>query len=132
MVMATDAFMIKCTDRQAYAFPPFYLILKCLAKVQKEGGGNNCNCIRSDSSFLPSSNEHDSERSNSFAPSRQFAIVTRGKDTLTNSEHDIEISGVKNFKQSKQVQCISGDATKLLAAAWRKGTQLAYNSCWRH
>lgn len=85
-----------------------------------------------DSSFLLSSTEHDSERSNSFAHTRQFAIVTRGEDTPTNSEQDIEISGVDNFKRSKQVQFISGDATRLLAAAWRKGTQSAYNNCWQH
>lgn len=37
MAVATDAFMIKWTDRQAYAFPPFCLIPRCLAKVVKEG-----------------------------------------------------------------------------------------------
>lgn len=81
-----------------------------------------------DSSFLPSSTEHDSERSNSFASKRQFAFVTRGEDTPTKSEQDTEISGVENFKRSG----ISEDATRLLAAAWRKGTQSAYNSCLRH
>lgn len=132
MGVATDALMIKWTDRQAYAFPPFCLIPRSLAKVEREGGANNCNSIMADSSFLSSSTEHDGERFNSLAPSRQFTIVTRGEDTPTNSEQDIKISGVKIFKRSKQVQGILGDATRLLAAAWRKGTQSAYNSCWRH
>lgn len=78
---ATDAFMIKWTVRQAYAFPPFYLIPRCPAKVEKEGGGgaNNCNFIKADSSFLPNSTEHDGERSNSFAPSRQLLLSPEGK-----------------------------------------------------
>lgn len=99
---------------------------------ERRGGANNCNSIVQDSSFLPSSSENDGERSNSLAPLRQFAIVTRGEDPSTNSEQDIKISGVENFKRSKQVQGISGDATRLLAAAWRKGTQSAYNTCWGH
>lgn len=44
----------------------------------------------------------------------------------------MEISGVEHFNRSKQVQGISGDATRLLAAAWRKGTQSTLNSYWRH
>lgn len=132
MTVATDAFMIKWTDRQAYAFPLFCLIPRCLAKIGKEGGANNFNSIMVDLSFLPRSTEHDNERSNFFAPTRQFAIVTRGEDTPTCNEQDIEISGVKNFKRSKQLQGISGDATILLAATWSKRTQSAYNSCLRH
>lgn len=38
IAVATDAFMIKWTDRQAYAFAPFCLVPRCLAKVEKEGG----------------------------------------------------------------------------------------------
>ena len=37
MAVATDAFMVIWRERQAYAFPPFCLIPRCLAKVQKEG-----------------------------------------------------------------------------------------------
>lgn len=63
-------------------------------------------------------------------PLKTIATVTRGKDTPTISEQDIEISGVENFKRSKVVQGISGETTRLIAAAWRKGTQSADNSSW--
>lgn len=74
-----------------------------------------------DSSFLPSSTELDSERSNSFVPTRQIALVTRGEDAPINSEQDIEISGVENFKRSKQVQGISGRRHKITCRSMAQG-----------
>jgi hypothetical protein len=36
LALATDAFQIQWRGEQAYAFPPFCLIGRCLAKIQKE------------------------------------------------------------------------------------------------
>lgn len=55
IAVATDAFMIKWTYRQAYAFPPFCLIPKCTDKYSKKRKSNNCNSMKEESNILPSS-----------------------------------------------------------------------------
>jgi site-specific recombinase XerD len=56
-----------------------------------------------------------------------FAILY----TSTNENPCTEISGMESFRRIKEAAGVSKQTFELLAAGWRKGTQTAYNSCWR-
>lgn len=65
----------KMDGQASLCLPSILLNTEMSSQSRKRRGANNCNSIKADSSFLPNSTEHDSERSNS----RQLLLSPEGK-----------------------------------------------------
>ena len=102
-------------------------------KSAKRGGrSSDCHPSMAEPSVLPSPTGNVSRRPNPTATPRRPTPVSTGKYAPSHTEQNPQISGLENFRRSKQMQGVSEHTSVLLAAAWRKETQSAYNSCWRH
>ena len=111
--------------QQAYAFPPFCIIPRCLAKVQKEGTLKIITPAMAESTILPvitMITANVNPRSNIVATTSESATVTRGGGGVTPTDREQTLKLLAgNFKQSKQVQGLSNNTSQLLAAVWHKG-----------
>ena len=98
-----------------------------------EGGGrlSNNNPSMAESTILPSAPGNVCRLSNTAAPSDGSVTSPGGTTAPTNSKRDSKISGVENLRRSTEMQGFSTKASELLMSAWRKGTQSAYNCCWK-
>ena len=98
-----------------------------------EGGGRHSynNPSMAESTILPSAPGNVCGLSNTAAPSDGSITSPGGTTAPTNSKRDSKISGVENLRRSTEMQGFSTQASELLMSAWRKGTQSAYNYCWK-
>ena len=99
-----------------------------------EGGGRTSsgNSCVADSIILPLTVTDDNCKSNSVATTEKSVNVTRGGKSPNDPKWCPEISGMENFRKSQEMLGVSKQTSELLTAAWRQGTQSAYNSCWEH
>ena len=70
-------------------------------------------------------------KSNAVAPHEKPTTVARGENAPSSPKPNLETSGLEGFRKRKQAAGVSEQTSELLAAGWRRGTQAAYNSCWR-
>ena len=110
-------------------FLHFALCLAVWQIFKRRGRADNHNTGMAESTIFPGITGNVNPRPNIVASTSGCATVTRGEVALTDRE---QITGLEIFRQSKKVQGVSSNNSRLLAAAWRKGTQSAYNSCWRY
>ena len=106
--------------------PPILSDPKMLGKSADGKGPNGDNNTSMAKSSLLSIPPRDvSSEPDSIAPTERFATISKGRVPPTNSEQNSEISGMENFRKSKELQGLSAESSKLLLSAWRKGTQSA-------
>ena len=67
----------------------------------------------------------------SSAHEQQYPIRASRGNTPTDLEHDSPVSRVACIKRSLQSEGICANASKLILAAWRPGTNAIYNSAWK-
>ena len=108
---------------------PFLSDNKMLSKTA-EGKGRDCNNISSmaNSAILINAPGTINRQFDVITSTSRSADIIGGSDAPTNTNQYTEISGIDSFRRIKEV---SKQTSELLAAEWRKGTQTAYNSCWR-
>ena len=74
---------------------------------------------------------HISVVTDSSAHEQQSPIRASRGDTPTDREHDSPVNRVACIKRSLQSEGICANASKLILAAWRPGTNAIYNSAWK-
>ena len=74
---------------------------------------------------------HVSVVTGSSAHEQQSPIRASWRDTPADLEQDSSVSRVACIKRSLQSEGICANASKLILAAWRPGTNAIYNSAWR-
>ena len=74
---------------------------------------------------------HISVVTGSSAHEQQSPIRASREDTPTDREHDSPVNRVACIKRSLQSEGICANASKLIWAAWRPGTNAIYNSAWK-
>ena len=74
---------------------------------------------------------HVSVVTGSSAHEQQSPIRASSGNTPTDLEHDSPVSRVACIKCSLQSEGICANASKLILAAWRPGTNAIYNSAWK-
>ena len=74
---------------------------------------------------------HVSVVTGSSAHEQQSPIRASRGYTPTDPEHDSPVSRVACIKRSLQSEDICANASKLILAAWRSGTNAIYNSAWK-
>jgi hypothetical protein len=99
---------------------------------ERERGVGHCDTSMADTAILPHVVEHVNSKPNPSTTTDEPSFVSRGENTPSGSQRNTEVSGLENFRRNKEMQGLSTNTSELLAASWRKGTQSAYNSCWRH
>ena len=122
----------KMAKGKRVCIPPFLSDNKMLSKTA-EGKGRDCNNISSmaNSAILSNAPGTINRQSDVITSTSRSADIIGGSDAPTNTNQYTEISGMESFRRIKEAAGVSKQTSELLAAGWRKGTQTAYNSCWR-
>ena len=124
--MVTDAFQTNWSGGLSYAFPPFALIDRCLAKILKDQRRVVITAMVHNPIGDVSGGSHSSS-------SRQrSADIPNKLGPPANSSKQHDTSGLDGFLEQALSKGVSSDAAKLFADyTWHKGTKSAYNSAWR-
>ena len=122
----------KMAKGKRVCIPPFLSDNKMLSKTA-EGKGRDCNNISSmaNSAILSNAPGTINRQSDVITSTSRSADIIGRSDAPTNTNQYTEISGMESFRRIKEAAGVSKQTSELLAAGWRKGTQTAYNSCWR-
>ena len=129
--LASDAFQQAWNTGRNYAFPPFCLIMKTLAKLREEGWQPHTDYPGlANTTLVPRATRHvDSPTSASSSGSQAFDQPS-GRPASASSEQNSVSSRMAWIQQSVSTRDISDRAYKLILASWRPGTNTVYNSAW--
>ena len=94
-------------------------------------GTDTSHTIVAHTGFVSHLPEHVSVFTGSSAHEQQSPIRASRGDTPTDFEQDSSVSRVACIKRSLQSKDICANASKLILAAWRPGTNAIYNSAWK-
>ena len=120
----------RVSSEKCYAFPPFSLIGRCLAKVQREKVPELV-LIVANSTVVPSTALSDDSRT-CTASKLSNTVVESQQGTSSSSNSAIsETSRMASIRSSLQGQGISQEASEIILASWRKNTETAYSCNWR-
>ena len=120
---AVDAFQVSWRYLEGYAFPPFSMIGRCLAKVAQD----QATLVM----LAPTWNtEHGDSESDSVASTAGYVELDADGEASSGGERVPRTSGMEHFRKRAAATCLSKNAASLVIGAWRGGTQSAYNSSW--
>ena len=132
MALATDALLQNWAVGRLYAFPPFCLTMRCLAKLREEGGRTHTgdSCV-ANTGLVSESSGIVRLPSDSLTLGSQVTSGPAGSITPVGDESNPLTSRLACVQRSLQSKGISSNASKLILAAWRPGTNSVYNSAWK-
>ena len=130
LTLALDALQQNWSNERNYAFPPFCLIMRSLAKLREQGGELVLvipvwpmqvwyPTLLDLSVSLPV-----------LLPTSQSLARPSGAGVSPDCEPIVVPRHVACIKQSLQSEGICADTSKLILVAWRPGTNAVYNSAW--
>jgi hypothetical protein len=105
--------------------PPFCLIRRCLAKVLKGKAEIIITPAWQTQPYYPLL-ALSIDNPMLLPPTQDLLLSPQGQIHPPMKTHTL-----KSFRRIKEAGGVSKQTSELLAAGWRKGTQTAYNSCWR-
>lgn len=132
MALASDALQQDWSHERNYAFPPFCLIMRSLAKLREKGRRvNNSYPNLANTGLVSQPFRHVRFVSNTPSIVPELASWSMRGDTPLNPERNLDVGRVARIQQSLQSKGICEDASQLILAAWRPGTNAVYNSAWK-
>ena len=129
--LASDAFQQAWNTWRNYAFPPFCLIMKTLAKLREEGGNLILiTPVLANTTLVPSATRHVNSPTSASSSGSQAFDQPSGGPASASSEQNSVSSRMACIQQSISTRGISDRAYKLILASRRPGTNTVYNSAW--
>ena len=124
LAVGSDAFTKIWTGEKAYAFPPFCLIPRVLAKIQKEKAQIVLIAPAwHTQAFYPMLLEMIVNNPILLPPQKDLLLSPEGHCHPLVSKQHVKTSGMADLRQTRQMQGLSADAAELWVSAWRSGTQ---------
>ena len=130
MALAVDAFSRIGRRKRTMPFPvlPDHESTGEVAGIRR--GTDTSHAVVAHTGLVSHPPGHVSVVTGSSAHEQQSPIRASRENTPTDLEHDSPVSRVACIKRSLQSEGICANASKLILAAWRPGTNAIYNSAW--
>ena len=130
--LGTDASQITWDNQVCYAFHPFCLITRCLAKVLKESAEIVIvTPAWQTQPYYPMLLNMSVSSPILLPPMPNLLLCPEGNTHPLMKTQTLKLVVWKVSGDKKEAAGVSKQTSELLAAGWRQGTQRAYNSCWR-
>ena len=128
LALTTNAFSLSWKKRLNYAFPPFSLIPRCLAKIRKEKASVVLVCpLWPSQAWFPLLLELASDIPRLLSPHQSTNIQSARATSSQRLAHSDRLETIRQRFRDKR---FSEDVIKLLLGANRSSTQSSYQSAW--